>query len=215
MSSLLTPASLLSSYDQASFDAYNLRRTVLGVPEGIREIIPGQALPLESDMDIHGGVDVRKGCYIGQELTVRTYHTGATRKRILPVRLFPLSASTSTSLLDLSVSPDSASSISLPAAAELTYTPPSNAPSKKPRSAGKVLSVASNSSIGLALVRLEFAERACFSLERGTVADWADGNLGRLTTQIGDETYGVWVDKGEGYSAALAALPPPPPPEEG
>lgn len=30
-------------------------------------------------------VDFRKGCYVGQELTVRTYHTGVVRKRILPV----------------------------------------------------------------------------------------------------------------------------------
>lgn len=32
-------------------------------------------------------VDFRKGCYVGQELTVRTYHTGVVRKRILPVRI--------------------------------------------------------------------------------------------------------------------------------
>ena len=30
-------------------------------------------------------VEFRKGCYVGQELTVRTYHTGVIRKRILPV----------------------------------------------------------------------------------------------------------------------------------
>jgi hypothetical protein len=30
-------------------------------------------------------VDFRKGCYVGQELTVRTYHTGVVRKRILPI----------------------------------------------------------------------------------------------------------------------------------
>ena len=32
-------------------------------------------------------VDFRKGCYVGQELTVRTYHTGVIRKRIFPVAL--------------------------------------------------------------------------------------------------------------------------------
>jgi len=36
-------------------------------------------------------VDFRKGCYIGQELTVRTYHTGVIRKRIFPVALHDLS----------------------------------------------------------------------------------------------------------------------------
>ena len=33
-------------------------------------------------------VDFRKGCYLGQELTIRTYHTGVIRKRILPLQLF-------------------------------------------------------------------------------------------------------------------------------
>lgn len=28
-----------------------------------------------------------KGCYLGQELTARTFHTGVTRKRIMPVIL--------------------------------------------------------------------------------------------------------------------------------
>ena len=34
-------------------------------------------------------VDFRKGCYVGQELTVRTYHRGLIRKRIVPVQLIP------------------------------------------------------------------------------------------------------------------------------
>ena len=36
----------------------------------------------------HSAVDFRKGCYVGQELTARTHHTGVTRKRILPGRFF-------------------------------------------------------------------------------------------------------------------------------
>ncbi|GFO48793.1 Caf17, partial [Plakobranchus ocellatus] len=32
----------------------------------------------------------QKGCYIGQELTARTFHTGVIRKRIVPLQLeFP------------------------------------------------------------------------------------------------------------------------------
>lgn len=40
---------------------------------------------MESNFDISDAVDFRKGCYVGQELTVRTYHTGAIRKRVFPV----------------------------------------------------------------------------------------------------------------------------------
>jgi len=58
------------------------------VPEGQSEIQYATALPLECNLDYMGGVDFRKGCYVGQELTIRTRHTGVVRKRVLPVRLY-------------------------------------------------------------------------------------------------------------------------------
>ena len=61
-----------------------------GVAEGQSEIVRETALPLESNLDYMGGIDFRKGCYVGQELTIRTRHTGVVRKRILPVMLFDL-----------------------------------------------------------------------------------------------------------------------------
>ena len=33
----------------------------------------------------------QKGCYIGQELTARTYHTGVIRKRLMPIKITPTS----------------------------------------------------------------------------------------------------------------------------
>ena len=48
---------------------------------------PLASLPLESNMDLLNGIDFRKGCYVGQELTIRTRHTGVVRKRILPVQI--------------------------------------------------------------------------------------------------------------------------------
>jgi folate-binding protein YgfZ len=33
-------------------------------------------------------VNFDKGCYPGQELTIRTHHTGVVRKRVLPVQIF-------------------------------------------------------------------------------------------------------------------------------
>ncbi|KAI0199558.1 Aminomethyltransferase folate-binding domain-containing protein [Astrocystis sublimbata] len=68
--------------------AYRVHRYLRGVPEGSAEIIPTQALPQESNMDIMGGIDFRKGCYVGQELTIRTRHRGVVRKRILPCMLY-------------------------------------------------------------------------------------------------------------------------------
>jgi len=67
---------------------YHLRRTLHGVPEGPLEILEQQALPAESNLDVMNGVDYTKGCYVGQELTSRTYHTGVIRKRLLPFVAF-------------------------------------------------------------------------------------------------------------------------------
>ena len=36
---------------------------------------------------LHFTVSFDKGCYVGQELTARTHHTGMVRKRVMPVSL--------------------------------------------------------------------------------------------------------------------------------
>ncbi|RKF82877.1 putative transferase CAF17, mitochondrial [Golovinomyces cichoracearum] len=69
-------------------DCYRLRRYLRGVPEGQREILKEHALPQESNIDFMGGIDFRKGCYVGQELTIRTHHRGVVRKRILPLQIY-------------------------------------------------------------------------------------------------------------------------------
>jgi folate-binding Fe-S cluster repair protein YgfZ len=33
-------------------------------------------------------IDFKKGCYSGQELTIRTHHTGVVRRRILPIQIY-------------------------------------------------------------------------------------------------------------------------------
>jgi folate-binding protein YgfZ len=56
-----------------------------GLGEGTVDMQAGKSLPFESNLDYLGGVSFTKGCYLGQELTARTHHTGVTRKRLLPV----------------------------------------------------------------------------------------------------------------------------------
>lgn len=60
-------------------------RYKLGIAEGIEDLPPGKPLPLEVNCDYLHGVSFHKGCYIGQELTARTYHTGVVRKRLMPL----------------------------------------------------------------------------------------------------------------------------------
>ncbi|GAA5833892.1 hypothetical protein JCM9279_001652 [Rhodotorula babjevae] len=64
---------------------YHLHRLLHAVPESPLDF---PALPLEAGIDLLNGVDYRKGCYVGQELTARTHHKGVVRKRGVVVRLF-------------------------------------------------------------------------------------------------------------------------------
>jgi folate-binding protein YgfZ len=97
-------SSVIGKIDEA---AYRVRRYLRGVAEGSAEIIPTQALPQESNMDVMGGIDFRKGCYVGQELTIRTRHRGVVRKRILPCMLYGENDSVPTTF---EYNPDAASS---------------------------------------------------------------------------------------------------------
>ncbi|KAH0547585.1 hypothetical protein FGG08_000310 [Glutinoglossum americanum] len=91
--------------ETATLEDYTLHRLFHGVPEGQTEILPGIALPHESNLDLMSAIDFQKGCYLGQELTIRTHHTGVVRKRILPMNLYhPTSPPPQT----LSYNPDTA-----------------------------------------------------------------------------------------------------------
>ena len=72
----------------ASMAQYTLRRYLHGVAEGQVELQRETALVQESGLDYMGGVDFRKGCYVGQELVIRTQHTGVVRKRVVPVVVY-------------------------------------------------------------------------------------------------------------------------------
>ena len=68
-----------------SFSEYKLLRYRLGVCEGSQEIPFDKVTPLEHNVEYMHGVSFHKGCYLGQELTARTHHTGVIRKRIMPL----------------------------------------------------------------------------------------------------------------------------------
>jgi len=87
-SSPLEAHSSLEGLEEAPLSAYTIRRYLKGVPEGQAEIPRDNSFPMNTDIDVMNGIDFKKGCYIGQELTIRTHHTGVVRRRILPVTLY-------------------------------------------------------------------------------------------------------------------------------
>jgi hypothetical protein len=63
---------------------YEALRLTLGVPDH-QDFVREQSFLLECNGEELHGVDFRKGCYVGQELTARMKHRGTARRRILRV----------------------------------------------------------------------------------------------------------------------------------
>ena len=70
--------------DSASWDA--LRVTHL-IPQSGVELIPDGTFLLEAGFERLNGVDFRKGCYVGQEVTARMKHKTALRKGLARVEV--------------------------------------------------------------------------------------------------------------------------------
>ena len=66
-------------------ESYHQIRVSLGLPNGSEELEIEKSILLENGFEELGGVDFKKGCYMGQELTARTKYRGLVRKRLLPI----------------------------------------------------------------------------------------------------------------------------------
>ncbi|MDX1737550.1 MAG: folate-binding protein [Alphaproteobacteria bacterium] len=72
--------------DPMIVDAYTQKRVSKCIPEGNVDIIREKGLLLEYGFDELGGVDWRKGCFMGQELTARTKYRALIKKRLVVIR---------------------------------------------------------------------------------------------------------------------------------
>lgn len=61
------------------------RRVVLGVPASGIELVSEDSYILEAGFDRLNGVDFRKGCFVGQEVTARMRHKTDLKKRLVRV----------------------------------------------------------------------------------------------------------------------------------
>lgn len=64
---------------------YGKQRFLNGIAEG-DEIPVGENVPFDFNFDLLNGVDFEKGCYLGQELIIRTHHSGVVRKRCVCIK---------------------------------------------------------------------------------------------------------------------------------
>jgi folate-binding protein YgfZ len=83
----LGPALASLGFAPGEAGEYETLRLRLGVPDGSRDLPVDKALLLENGFDELNGVDWKKGCYVGQELTARMKYRALVRKRLLPVRI--------------------------------------------------------------------------------------------------------------------------------
>lgn len=74
-------APLPATDDEEDYDAHRLE---LGVP-GPADWGFEQTYPIEANFDLLGGIDFKKGCFIGQETTSRMKRRGHIKTRMLPI----------------------------------------------------------------------------------------------------------------------------------
>lgn len=154
---------LINDYVQ-DLQHYHLRRYQFGIPEGQDEIPREVALPMEYNIDLSQGIHFGKGCYVGQELTIRTKHTGVVRKRVLPIQLYhtgdPIPESQVPTPFDAEFSEQREFK-----GADIKQLDDKGS-IKKGRAAGKLVTRVGN--VGLALCRLEMMTPMRVSAEGGT-----------------------------------------------
>lgn len=162
--------SIAESLQPVDTQCYHVQRYLHGVPEGPSEIARETALPMESNIDLNGGIDFKKGCYVGQELTIRTKHTGVVRKRVLPVRFHAADSAVATSSpghdSDVTSTHFNPSFSPLPQHGTDIKALDDTGAIKKGRAAGKIVAAIGN--VGLASCRLENMTSMRVSAEGGT-----------------------------------------------
>ncbi len=80
-------AELAADFAPGTLETYDALRLSHGVPDGSRDLAVEDALLLENGFEELGGVDFKKGCYVGQEVTARMKYRGLVKKRLLPVTI--------------------------------------------------------------------------------------------------------------------------------
>lgn len=83
----------------ASDAAYHTARIAAGVPAFSADFGSNDVFPHDIGMDFLGGLDFKKGCYVGQEVVSRMQHRGTARRRPVIVTGVPVGAAAGAPLM--------------------------------------------------------------------------------------------------------------------
>jgi folate-binding protein YgfZ len=71
--------------ENGSFYDYESLRISLAIPEN-GDLVPDKSFVMQNNFEELNGVDFKKGCYVGQEVTARTKYKGGVKKRLYALK---------------------------------------------------------------------------------------------------------------------------------
>lgn len=81
------PRASLALPSPADLERYHAARITAGVAEQDADFVASEVFPADINMDLLGGVDFRKGCFVGQEVVSRMKRRATARRRTAPLRI--------------------------------------------------------------------------------------------------------------------------------
>ncbi|KAK9240737.1 hypothetical protein V1525DRAFT_394832 [Lipomyces kononenkoae] len=187
----------VESFVLADIETYNIRRIMYGIPEGTQDFIPGDMLPMESCIDMMGGINFDKGCYVGQELTTRAKRVGITKRRMVPYMIYDLASDKVPSEIEYDPWFELPEGVTLPYKSPIIPAgtqPKINSRGEVMRAVGKLISRTEN--IGLANAALDWVDKAEEEAEPEQCRVIPTDNSGGLALNdpaLGDKTTGLGI----------------------
>ncbi len=71
--------------EEMPFEGWDTQRIKLCVPDGSLDMVIEKSTLLECRIDTLNGVDFKKGCYVGQEVTARMHYRGLAKKHLYAI----------------------------------------------------------------------------------------------------------------------------------